>query len=259
MGGFDPNWTNAQAFLGYQTSNVGFFSGNDYTDVQAEMDLAFAANGLPLRFMQPQYGALSTWATIGNSTYNALAVSLRQRTHGLTMDFNYTWSHSLDDASGLQTETGFGNFQTNGAFIPSALRQSENYTSSDFDVRHSINADVVWQLPFGKGHALAGNAGRTADAILGGWQLSGIFRWNTGLPTGVSPFDEAQWATNLDVQSDSTPIKPLHTCPSNPANGPPKLFGSCGVDQVYQSFRNAYREKVVPETSSASPATLISI
>ena len=240
LGHFDCNWTNAQAFLGYQTSNIGFFSGNDYTDVQAEMDLAFAANGLPLRFMQPQYGALDAWSTIGNSTYNALAVSLRERTHDVTMDFNYTWSHSLDDASGLQTENGFGNFQTNGAFIPSALRQSENYASSDFDVRHSINADVVWQLPFGKGHALAGNAGRTADAILGGWQLSGIFRWNTGLPTGISPFDEAQWATNWDVQSDSTPIKPLHTCPNKPANGPPKLFGSCGVDQVYQSFRNAY-------------------
>ncbi len=45
QGGFDCNWSNAQAFLGYQTPNVGFFSGNDWTDVQAEMDLAFAADG----------------------------------------------------------------------------------------------------------------------------------------------------------------------------------------------------------------------
>jgi hypothetical protein len=240
LGGFDCNWTNAQAFLGYQTGNVGFFSGNDYTDVQAEIDLALAANGLPIRFMQPQYGALSTWATVGNSNYHALAVSLRERINSLTMDFNYTWAHSLDDASGLQTETGYGNFQTNGAFVPNSLRQRENYASSDFDVRHSINADLVWQLPFGKGQAFMGNAGRAADAFVGGWQLSGIFRWNTGLPTGVSPFDEAQWATNWNVQSDSTPTKSVHTCPNKPANAAPKLFGSCGVDQVYQSFRNAY-------------------
>src|SRR5205823_795037 len=127
-GAFDCNWTNAQAFLGYQTNNVGFFSGNDWTDVQAEVDQALVAtdpaNGLggpfPARFMQPQYGALSTWATVGNSNYNALAFSFRQRLKGLLLDFNYTWSHSLDDASGLQTETGFGNFQTNGAFIPNA-------------------------------------------------------------------------------------------------------------------------------------------
>ena len=242
LGGFDPNWTNAQAFLGYQTANVGYFSGNDYTDVQAEIDLALAANGdyKSLRFMQPQYGALDSWATIGNSTYNALALSLRERTHDLTMDFNYTWAHSLDDASGLQSEAGFGNFQTNGAFIPSALRQRENYASSDFDVRHSINADVVWQLPFGKGHAFVGNAGRALDAILGGWQLSSIFRWNSGLPTGISPYDESSWATNWEVQSNETPTKRLQTCPNKPANAAPKLFGSCGVDQVYQSFRGAY-------------------
>src|SRR5205823_11735449 len=70
-GAFDCNWSNAQAFLGYQTSNVGFFSGNDWTDVQAEMDLAFAAGGLPLRFMQPQFGSLSAWSSIGNSNYHA--------------------------------------------------------------------------------------------------------------------------------------------------------------------------------------------
>jgi len=247
LGGFDPNWTNAQTFLGYQTSNVGFFLGNDYTDVQAEIDLALAANGLPLRFMQPQFGALSTWATIGNSNYHALAVSLRERTHGLTMDFNYTWAHSLDDASGLQSEGSYGNNSgSNGAFILNGLRQRDNYASSDFDVKHSINADVVWQLPFGKGHAFVGNAGRAVDAILGGWQLSSIFRWNSGLPTGASPIDESQWATNWEVQSNATPTKALQTCPNKPANAAPKLFGSCNVDQVYQSFRNAYPGETGP-------------
>jgi hypothetical protein len=240
FGGFDCNWSNAQAFLGYQTPNVGFFSGNDWTDVQAEIDLALAGNGLPARFMQPQYGALSTWSTVGNSNYNALALSFRQRLSSLTLDFNYTWSHSLDDASGLQTEAGFGNQQTNGAFIPNALRQGENYANSDFDVRQTINADVIWDLPFGKGHALMSNATGAADALFGGWQLSGIFRFNTGLPTGVSPFDQEQWATNWEVQSDSTPTTSIHTCPNKPANAAPKLFGGCNVDTIYQSFRNAY-------------------
>jgi hypothetical protein len=115
--------------------------------------------------MQPQYGALSTWSTIGNANYHALAVSFRQRINSLILDFNYTWSHSLDDASGLQSETGFGNFQANGSFIPNSNRQRDNYASSDFDVRHNINADAVWQLPFGRGHAYGSSMGRGADAI----------------------------------------------------------------------------------------------
>jgi hypothetical protein len=246
QGGFDCNWSNAQAFLGYQTNNVGFFSGNDWTDVQAEMDLAFAAGGLPLRFMQPQFGALSTWSSIGNSNYSALAVSYRQRLSTLTMDFNYTWAHSLDDASGLQPEGSYGNNSGgNGAFIVNSLRQRENYASSDFDIRHAINADFVWQFPFGKGQTFMGNAGKAADALLGGWQLSSIIRWNTGLPTGVSPIDESQWATNWEVQSNTTPTSPVHTCPNKPKNAAPKIFG-CNVAAVYQSMRNAYPGETGP-------------
>jgi hypothetical protein len=209
--------------------------------VQSEIDLALAGSGFAPRFMQPQYGALSTWSSIGNSNYHALALSLRQRISTLTLDLNYTWAHSLDDASGLQTETGFGNNSGgNGAFIPNALRQRENYASSDFDVRHSINANVVWRLPFGKGQVFMSSASGAANALLGGWQMSGILRWNTGFPTGVSPFDESQWAANFDVQSNATPTSRVRTCATKPTTGTAKLFGSCGVNQVYQSFRNAY-------------------
>ncbi len=242
---YDPTWSNAQAYYGeYQLND--FFEANDWTDVQAEADLALAFNGFTPRFMQPQYGTLSAWSTIGNSNYHALALSYRQRLSSLILDFNYTWSHSLDDASGLQVESGIGgNFQGNGSFILNPIRQRSNYGSSDFDVRHNINADVVWQLPFGKGHALMGNAGKAVDAILGGWQLSSIFRWNTGLPA-TSPFDDGRWATNWDFQANVTPISPIHTCPNKPVNGTPNLFGGCDLTQIYQNFRNAYPGETGP-------------
>jgi hypothetical protein len=237
---YDPNWTNAQAVIAYQDTYGGYFTANDWTDTQAEIDFAMDFNGLPLLFVQPQYGALSTWATIGNSNYHALTASLRERLSSLTFDLNYTWSHSLDDASGLQQETGFGNQQSNGAFIVNPLRQRLNYASSDFDIRHNINANAVWQLPFGKGQPLMNGAGKLANALVGGWQLSGIFRWNTGLPT-VSPFDEGQWATNWDVQSNVTPTHPIQSCPSKPKDSSaPELFGNCNVTAIYQSLRPAY-------------------
>jgi hypothetical protein len=245
---WDPTWSNTQAFYamnsrtGMPANDPGqdFFSGNDWTDTEALVDQVLFSNGSPTRFMQPQYGALSTWSTIGNSNYNALTFSFRQRLKSLVLDVNYTYAHSLDDASGLQSETGFGNNVANGAFIINPIRQGDSYANSDFDIRHSVNADAVWQLPFGKGHAFMSNAGRAMDAILGGWQLSGIFRWNTGLPTQPSPFDDARWATNWDVQANVVPLTPIHSCPDRPSNGQPKLFGGCDVTAIYQNFRNAY-------------------
>jgi len=249
--GFPSNWTPTQVFYGMQSrtpSNpFAFFGGNDWTDAEAEVDVALFDAGLPTRFMQPQYGALSAWSTIGNSNYHALALSLRQRLSELTLDFNYTWSHSLDDASGLQSETGYGNNYSNGAFIVNPIRQRDNYASSDFDVRHNINVSAIWQFPFGKGKTFMSNPNGVAQAILGGWQLSGIYRWNTGLPT-VSPFDDARWATNWNVQANVTPTAPLHDCSSRPTTGgiQPKLFGGCDLTKVYQSFRNAYPGETGP-------------
>ena len=192
--------------------------------------------------MQPQYGALSAWSTVGNSNYNALTLSLRERLNSLSFDLNYSYAHSLDDSSGLQSDTAFAV----APFIVNPIRQRDNYASSDFDVKHNVNASAVWQMPFGKGKAFLSDAKGVAQAALGGWQLSGIFRWNTGLPT-FSPFDDARWATNWNVQAGVTPIKPVHTCPTKTETADPKLFGGCGdINQVYQSFRNAYPGETGP-------------
>jgi len=255
--GFDPNWTPAQMFYALQSrtpsNSFACFAGNDWTDAEALVDTALFNAGLPTRFMQPQYGALSAWSTIGNSDYHALAVSLRQRLSSLTMDINYTFSHSSDDSSGLQSDFGYGSQNNSGPFIENPIRQRDNYGSSDFDIRHLINASVVWQMPFGRGRAFMNKENRAVQAVLGGWQLAGIFRWNTGLPTS-SPFDDARWATNWNDQANVTSTAPLHTCPSRigtpgpVGTGAPKLFGGSGCDikAIYQSFRNAYPGETGP-------------
>jgi hypothetical protein len=222
------------------------FPGNDWTDTQAFMDYGVFCPGgppcaFPTKFTQPQYGALSTWSTVGNSNYNAFTFSARQRLHGLTLDFNYTFSHSLDDASGIQGETAFAS----SAFITNPIRQRASYATSDFDTKHSINASGLWQLPFGRGHAWLGNAHPVADAILGGWQLSSIFRWNTGLPQSA-PYDDARWATNWNVQANVSPTSRVSTCPTRTTVGDPKLFGCADLTKVYQSFRNAYPGETGP-------------
>ena len=209
------------------------------------------ANGpcpFPTKFTGPQYGALSTWSTIGNANYNGLTFSARQRLHGLTLDFNYTWSHSLDDASGLQTDFAYA-----GGFIENPIRQRNSYATSDFDTKQTMNASGIWQLPIGKGHAFMNNAHPALDAILGGWQISSIFRWNTGLPQ-TAPFDDARWATNWNAQSNVTPTSPVRTCPTRSTVGGPKLFGCADLTKIYQSFRNAYPGETGPRNIFRLPS-----
>jgi len=248
--GFVPTWTNTQVFYAMNSrtpSNpCAFFAGNDWTDTQALVDQVMNSVGAPTRFMQPQYGALSAWSTIGNSFYNALTVSLRQRVKSLNLDVNYTFSHSLDDASGLQTAGGFGS-----AFIVNPIRQSSWYGSSDFDIRHQINASAVWEMPFGKGRAFLNDDNRLVDAVVGGWQLSTIYRWNTGLPVSAMPYDDARWATNWNVQANVTPTTAISTCPDR--SNTPKLFGGCDLKAIYQSFRNAFPGETGPRNYLRAP------
>lgn len=206
------------------------FNGNDWTTTQLEIDRLLPS---PV-FYHPQYGALSSIGTIGNSNYHGATLSVRERLgEKLTLDFNYTLSHSLDDASGLQTS---GNYGT--SLILNPIRQRDNYANSDFDVRHIMNLNAVWQLPIGRGQWLLGNANRVVNGFLGGWQLSGIYRWNSGLPI-YSPFDDSRWATNWNIQSSAVRIRDVQPCPSRGENGDaPNLFG-CGRTEAFQSWRNA--------------------
>lgn len=259
--GFNPSWSNTQLFYAMQSRGGGalpgnpcaFFSGNDWTDTQALVDSDLYFDGYPTRFMQPQYGALSAWSSIARSNYNALAVSLRERLSTITLDFNYTYAHSLDNASGLQSESAYGSNNGNGPFIENPIRPMDNYANSDFDIRHNINVLALWQMPFGTGRMFLGNAHGLLQAVVGGWQLSGIFRWNTGLPV-TSPFDDARWATNWNVQANVVPTQPIHTCSSR--GDTPKLFGGTGCDlkAIYDGFRNAYPGETGPRNYLRYPS-----
>jgi len=214
---------------------------NDWTDTQDTLEFVLLDNGLPYSlFFHPQYGALSSWGTIANSNYHGMTISMRQRLRTLLWDFNYTFSHSLDDASGLQTSGTYGS-----AFVFNPILQRDSYADSDFDIRHQVNVNAVYEMPFGRGKQFGSGVNRGVDAVIGGWQISGIFRWNTGLPI-FSPYDHARWATNWNVQSSVSPTRHIDVCPTRgDATTAPKLFG-CNPKSIYQTFRNAYPGETGP-------------
>src|SRR5882724_1430448 len=176
---------------------------------------------LRMSLTPPSMGTCSSSPNMARSLLSAASV-----TQPITL------AHSMDDASGLQTNGGYGN-----AFIENAIRQKDWYADSDFDIRQIINVNAVWQIPIGRGRWLFSNTNKVVDAFLGGWQLSGIYRWNSGLPA-FTPYDDARWATNWNAQSNAVRIRPIQTCPTRGGIDPPKLFG-CDPKQAYQSFRNA--------------------
>ena len=207
---------------------VGCFAfGDDWTFLQDVLD-GFTSRQL---FFQSQYGALSAFGTIASSDYHGATVSIRQRLSTLTWDFNYTLSHSIDDASGLQTSGVYGS-----AFITNALRQRDNRGASDFDIRHMINFNSIWDLPFGRGRRYLTDSHGVVNAVLGGWQIASIARWNTGLPVS-SPVDIGGWPTNWNVRSWSVPINNIQSSPNRGGNGKPaNLFAD--PKAAYSSWRS---------------------
>ena len=220
---------------GFTNTEIAYLLGSGSTDWTYVQELLDTYSGKRL-FYQSQYGALDSFGSIARSDYHAGAFSLRQRLSGLTWDLNYTYSHSMDDTSGLQTAGSFGS-----AFILNPLRQSDNYASSDFDMRHIINFNSLWQIPIGRGRAYFSDANGFVDALVGGWQLASIFRFNSGQPhgTGSKIFDNSGWVTNWNLKSGMVQVRPIETgVYFNGEDGLPTMFAD--PLEAYRSFRSPY-------------------
>ena len=129
-------------------------------------------NTAPYQFYDSQYASLYAWRSIGNSSYNGGQFSLRHRMGGLETDVNYTFSKSMDIGSNAervnQNEGGGFASQIINAWSPNQLR-----AVSDFDTRHQINANWVYDLPFGKTRHFGSQSHGITNAFLGEWSLSG--------------------------------------------------------------------------------------
>jgi len=111
-----------------------------------------------------------------DSSYHAMNVNVDKRmSHGLQFQFAYTWSKSLDDnSSTIAGDTFLNSLNSLFWFAPKSLRGP-----SDFNLTHSATINALWALPTPQ--SLNG----FAKAAIGGWQVGGIFKINSGLPTTV--------------------------------------------------------------------------
>ncbi|MCP5119212.1 MAG: hypothetical protein GY953_51075, partial [bacterium] len=153
-------------------------------------------------FFNEQFSALTAWSSIGHGDYHAAQLTLRKRwSQGFQFDLNYTFSKSLDLASNAQSVNSFDGFIVN-SWSPHQLK-----AVSDYDMRHQVNAFWVAELPFGRGKKFGANWNGVVDNILGGWQISGLWRQTSGLPT-LGVFNGRQWPTNWNVTGFATQTGP---------------------------------------------------
>src|SRR5260370_20251027 len=156
--------------------------------------------------------SMYAWSSIGKSNYNGMQVSLKKQvSHGVQFDLNYTYSKSIDITSGAARLgfSGSDNIGAPGSRLVNAFNPNSVRAVSDFDTTHQINANWIAELPLGRGKRFAANAGPVLDALIGGWQISGLARWTTGFPFTV---DNGQfWATDWDQQGSAQLVAKLKT------------------------------------------------
>lgn len=171
-------------------------------------------------FYTPQASGINTWAGVGTASYNGGTVTLRRPlSHGLSFDFNYTLSHSIDDGGGAESGRG-----TYGGIMLDPYDYRAYRGSSDFDARHNINANLLYELPVGAGKRFLGHAPRYLDEIVGGWQISTISRYRSGLPTSI--FTSGIFPTNFSFGAIAYPIGPYQTNLSIDSKGNPGIFSN---------------------------------
>jgi hypothetical protein len=146
------------------------------------------AGWLPTNIGIPsQFGSNAYLTNQGNSNYNAFLVTLSKNlSHGLRFEINNTWSHSIDNTSESANQNALF---SNSGFICDITKPRACRGNSDFDVADEITSNFVYDLPFGHNKAFFGKSPHWLDEMIGGWSVSGLPSFRTGL--AVTPFSYA--------------------------------------------------------------------
>jgi hypothetical protein len=152
----------------------------------------------------PNWGLIYSRDAGANSVFNSVQAELNRRfAKGLSFNLSYTLAKHLSDAAGPRP-TGWAG-ETGGGRVTNSLDRRADRGDVFATRRHRSLTTLVYELPFGKGRTFMNNAGRAADAIVGGWSISSILTLQTGpyltpLFTGGDPS-----GTNAPRRGDQRP------------------------------------------------------
>src|SRR5207302_389673 len=191
---------NVGAFLDFlNTNTTGTGSGN--------RGAILRRNGFPENYIvvNPQYGNVSMLDNLGSSTYHSLQLQFTRRlTKGFTNTTTWTWSKAMGDSD---TDAG--------ANYRDPTRRSIERALLGFDRQHQITSNGTYELPFGTGHFLLGNAPGWVQQVVNKWQLGGIMNFNSGAPLSLTTA-AATNATASAVGSTTSGIQTISNVQAQP-------------------------------------------
>jgi len=168
----------------FDTFNIGSFA--NFADGLTGPD-AITAHGFPANFFRPnpQFSQIFFQDSGGDSYYHGLFFAARRRFEaGLDFGFSYTFSKSIDDMSVDPTgaATG-GGLSTTNSRTPTDIHNFRlDHALSDFNNRHVLQTNMLFELPFGRGKKFAPSVPKWLNHIIGGWSTTGIFTYQSGEP-----------------------------------------------------------------------------
>ncbi len=114
----------------------------------------------------PEFGELTTQRYDGSAIYHSGQFRMERRfSRGYSLLMSYTWSKVIEEVS----------------FLNASDTEYERRIGND-DIPHRVVVSGIWELPFGKGRKLGTNWNGPVNAIIGGWQLQGVYQWQSGRP-----------------------------------------------------------------------------
>jgi hypothetical protein len=184
--------------LGRHQSQINGWDANyPVPNIQGQIDFvggtSLTGGALPRYYATqlPGVGQAEYWTYGGTSNYNALQIILDRRVaQGLHVNANYTWSHGLDDWSGIGSTGAPGMWRFNYAY---------DYGNSDLDVKGRLGYTATYDIPLGK------NLKGASAVLLKAWTLSSSGYWQTGLPFGAVTSNKPAGAysdTNYNMKAD---------------------------------------------------------
>jgi len=202
--------------IGQKNVVVATYTGNHGYNllVQNGFANAWAPNftGLPSAQPDPRFAAITEIGNQGISNYNGLTFQYRRAfSKGFQGQINYTWSHSLDDIS-----NGGSGLPFSGSSLTSLINPNvrANYGNSDYDIRHNVTGDFVWDTPWKFGSRLLNN-------VLGNWSLSSKLYVRTGVPeTIIDSTLPAIGQNSISGSMTATAVETIpHSCGTASVNG----------------------------------------
>jgi hypothetical protein len=184
---------------------------------QPTLETAAANPGVNPNAIRPYkgFGSIRQTDNVASSRYNALQIAWNRRySGGLMFGASYTYSKSMDDGSNQRD------------VVPDTYDSSMLWGPSEFDARHILVFNYLYDLPFFKNHSTL------PGKLLGGWQISGLTQFQTGLPCSIAgPADYA--GVGLDANFG---------CGVNGqywvVNGDPKIIGTFGPNGQWFATTN---------------------